>query len=150
MASEPAALWRLTAAVGLAMAVVGWTDVGLLWYPLHLGDPEWEFGTISACLDGMPLGTIGLGLLAAGAIGCGWRWPTRAIAVASGLVTVGTFTIAVIYLLDVPVALRGTAPPVRTAIEKAMLKAGVFSMTYLLFYTWLAWFLWRRTRLVKE
>jgi len=43
--------------------------LALLWYPLQFGSADWEFGTISAYLNGMPLGTLGLALLAAGAIG---------------------------------------------------------------------------------
>ena len=147
--TEPALLWIVVAWTGLAIAVVGWFDLALLWYPLRFGDPEWEFGTISAHLDGMPLGTVGLAMLVAGAIGRGWRRGARILAVLCLLVVVGLLAISVIYLLDVPLALPATAPQVRPVIMKAMLKAGVFSATYTVLYAWLAWFLWRCTRLVK-
>jgi hypothetical protein len=146
--SEPAVLWRVIAAVGLAMTVVGWTDIGLLWYPLHFGSTEWEFGTVSAQLDGMPLGTLGLALLATGALAQGWRWPARGVAVACVLITLELVAVSLLYLLDVPVALKGAAPQVLGAIEKAMVKAAVFAVAYIVFYAWLAWLLWRKTCLV--
>jgi hypothetical protein len=147
--AEPALLWVVVAGTGLAVALVGWFDLALLWYPLRFGDPEWEFGTISAHFDGMPLGTVGLALLVAGAIGRGWRRTSRLLAVVCLLVVVGLLAISVIYLLDVPLALRATAPQIKPVMKKAMLKAGVFSATYTVLYAWLAWFLWRSTRPVK-
>jgi hypothetical protein len=147
--AEPALLWVVVAWVGLAIAIVGWTDLALLWYPIRFGTPEWEFGTISAHLDGMPLGTLGLALLIVGAIGNGWRRTVRLLAIVCLLVVVGLLAISVIYLLDVPLALQGTAPQMKPVIKKAMLKAGIFAATYTALYAWLAWFLWRSTRLVN-
>jgi hypothetical protein len=146
---EPALLWTIVAVTGLAIAVVGWFDLALLWYPLRFGDPEWEFGTISAHLNGMPLGTVGLALLVAGAIGRGWRRTTRLLAIVCLLVVIGLLAISVVYLLDVPLALRAAAPQVKPILVKAMLKAGVFGATYTVLYAWLAWFLWRKTQPAK-
>ena len=147
--SEPALLWVVIAWTGLALAVVGWTDMALLWYPLLFGTPEWEFATISACYDAMPVGTVGLILMVAGAIGRGWRGVTRTLAVVSFCIALGLVAVSVVYLLDVPLALKGIAPPVKYVLKKAMLKAGVSAAAYTVLYAWLAWFLWRSTRLVK-
>ena len=51
-----------------------------------------------------------------------------------------------IYLLDVPIALRGVAPQLLPAIKKAIAKAAVFAVTYTAVYGWLAAYLWRKTR----
>jgi hypothetical protein len=143
---EPALPWGIALGVGFAIAIVGWTDLTLLWYPLQFGNPEWEFGTISAHLDGMPLGTLGLATFAAGAVGLGWRRTTRVVAVVCLLVMLLILGIGVIYLLVVPVALQGAPPAVKPGLVKAMVKAGVFAATYAVLYGWLGWFLLRRPR----
>lgn len=52
---------------GIAITLVG-SDLALLWIPARLGTPDWEFGTVSTTLDGMPLGTVGFALIAVGAV----------------------------------------------------------------------------------
>ncbi len=147
--SEPVLLWAVVAWTGLAIAIVGWFDLALLWYPLQFGSAEWEFGTISGHLNGMPLGTVGLALLAAGAMGRGWRRTNRLLSLVCLLILLGLLAISLIYLLDVPIALRAAAPQIKPVLKKAMLKAGVFAVTYGILYAWLARFLWRATRLAK-
>jgi hypothetical protein len=120
-------------------------DLALLRYPLQFGSVEWEFGTISAHLNGMPLGTMGLILLAAGTLGSGWRCMARGLAVFCAVVAVGVVSLSVIYLLDVPVALKG-APQVKSLLIRAIVKAGMFAITYTTLYAWLARFLWRHTQ----
>jgi hypothetical protein len=53
--------WYLLGWIGLAFALVGGFDLALIWIPLGFGNPEWEFGTVSATLDGLPVTTLGLG-----------------------------------------------------------------------------------------
>lgn len=144
--TEPMLAWAVVAGTGLAIAVVGWADLALVWYPLHFDSPEWEFGTISRQLDGMPLATIGLCLLAASAIGQKRRTAVRILAGVCLLVALQTLAISLLYLLDIPLALRGFGPAARPGLIKAMIKAGVLAPTYILLYAWLAWFLWRKTR----
>lgn len=149
MDSEPALLWTVIAYSGFVIAVVGWFDLALLWYPLLFGNREWEFGTISAHLNGMPLSTVGLSLFVAGAIGRGWRRVNRILSVFCMLVVVGLLVISIMYLLDVPLALRAAPIQVKQALKKAILKAGVFAVVYTVWYAWLARFLWRSTKLGK-
>ena len=143
---EPEVLWSLVAGLGITLALVGWIDLGLLWYPLNLGSPEWEFGTISAHFDSMPLGTIGLTFVAVGAIGRGWRRVAQTVAILSGLVAAFLVGAYVIYLLDVPLALKGVAPELGPTVKKAIVKASIYAVTYVAFYGWLARYLWRRSR----
>jgi hypothetical protein len=143
---EPPAASKVILWTGVAIAVVGWTDLALLWYPPQLGNPQWEFGTISAHLNGMPLGTVGLALVAAGAIGEGHRRSAQVVAGVALLVAVSLLAISVIYLLDIPVALRSTPAQARAILTKAIVKAAVYALTYTAFYAWLARLLWRRTQ----
>ena len=143
---EPAVVWTLLAGLGLGLAVVGWTDLALLWYPLKFGSPEWEFATIGGHFDAMPLATLSTVLLAAGVLTNGWRKSARVLAVFCvlvGLVHVGVYAI---YLLDVPIALGGVPPQLQPAIQKAIAKTTVFAVTYTMLYGWLGTYLWRKAR----
>ena len=55
--------WRLLYWIGFAFVVMGGTDITLAWYPAPFGNPEWEFGAISATLNGLALPTLGFYLL---------------------------------------------------------------------------------------
>lgn len=140
--------WAILLFTGIAVTVVGWFDLGLLWYPIRFGNVEWEFGTISAHLNGMPLGTVGFGLVAAALVA--QHRSTRPLAWVAGLIVASHLAIGAIYLLDVPVALKGSAPQVIPMLKKGMLKAGVYLLVYLAFYTVLAIRLWRRPSRSQE
>lgn len=127
-------VWRLLAVLALAIAIVGWTDLALLWYPAQFGNPEWEFGTVSAFLNGLPLGTIGLVLFGIAAIGSGWRRTTRVAALLILLVALAVIALGVVYLLDVPLAIKGTAPALHQTILKAIAKASIYAVTYAMLY----------------
>lgn len=142
----PTVVWTVIGGLGLAVAVIGWTDLALLWYPLNFGSPEWEFGTISAHLDGMPLATVGFGLALVGVLNRGWRIPARTLAVVSFLISAALFAVFLIYLLDIPIALRGVRVELQPIIKKGIVKATVFAVTYMALYGWLGWYVWRNTR----
>ena len=149
MEKEPAVVWTIVLVLGVALTVIGWTDLALLWYPFRLGNPEWEFGTISGFFDGLPLGTIGLTLITIGTMRRGLRRTSRALGVLFGVIALMLMATFAIYLLDVPLALRSAAPEMKVILKKAMLKTGVFFLAYVSFYGWLSWFLWRKTKLHK-
>ena len=142
----PTVEWTVIGGLGLAVAVIGWTDLALLWYPVNFGSAEWEFGTISAHLDGMPLATVGFALALVGVLNRGWRIPARALALVSFLISVALFAMYLIYLLDVPIALRGVQAALQPTIKRAIVKATVFALTYMALYAWLGWYVWRKTR----
>ncbi len=143
-------MWALLVGLGATLTVVGWTDLALLWYPLAFGSPEWEFGTISAHFQGMPVGTVGLVLLAAGAVGRRWRLGTRVLAIVFLLVTAGLLGVSMIYLLDMPVALTGVAEDLKPTLVKVMLKTSLSATAYVALYAWLWWFLWRKAGEAKR
>lgn len=144
---EPRTCWLILFVLGAALALVAWTDLTLLWFPLRFGSPEWEFGTIAAHFDGMPLATIGLLALIIGAAGRGWWLATRVLAIVLLVLAVAFLAVFVIFLLDIPLALQGAAVELRPAITRAVVKASVYALTYVALYGWLAWYVWRRTRL---
>lgn len=129
--------WSVLAALGAALALVGWTDVVLGTLPFRPGNPDWEFGVVSATLDAMPLGTLGLGLMAAALSARGARrWLLGLTAVAWAVVA--ALVIAVLlYALSVPPVWRAVAPALHGQVMLAIAKAGVLATAYLCFYCWL-------------
>ena len=145
LAVEPVRFWTLATALGLALALVGWTELALLWHPLHFGSPEWEFGTVSSHFDGLAVATIGLIVFAIGALGLGLRRTVRVLAVVMLLIAFMNVAVYVIYLLDVPLALRGVAPELQPTIWQAMIKASIYAAIYTALYAWAGVYLWRAT-----
>ena len=71
--------WATWALVGWALMIVGLADITLLYFPARLASVDWEFGTISGTVDGMPLLTIGLGAVTASLAARGRRGWLRAV-----------------------------------------------------------------------
>ena len=136
--------WDLLGWIGLVFAAVGGVDLLLTWYPMNFGNPEWEFGTVSAALDGLPVLTLGLGLLMGAGAARGQRWLVRTMAVVLALLAVLIVAAAILYLLNLPIALQSvTQPVIRTGLKKAIAKTAGQSVLYPLAFGWIAWKAWR-------
>jgi hypothetical protein len=125
--------WRILASLGAALFVMGWVDIALAWYPLAFGNSEWEFGAISATLNGMALPTIGLFFLLAGLVGLGyWRW-ARALAVTMFVMAAMVVILAIIYATVVPLALSSVSSnlEILRGMKKAIAKASMLFVVYL-------------------
>jgi hypothetical protein len=101
--------WLLLSRIGAVFTVMGLADIALGWYPLGLGNSEWEFGTISGSLNALAIPTIGLYLMAASAIARGDRRAGRVIAVVLALGCITLLVLGVIYLTVIPLALKAVA-----------------------------------------
>ena len=135
LAPDSATAWRWIGWFGLLLFVAGLGDFVIAWVPMRLGSPEWEFGTVASTLAGLPLATMGLAGLLGSAVARGKRGMTRAVAAVVlvwGAVVLGSY---VLFLLDVPVALRAVSGEALLGIKKAIVKttllAVVFSAGYL-------------------
>jgi hypothetical protein len=42
--------WYLLGWAGWVFLLAGVVDIGMAWIPFHLGNPEWEFGTVTQSL----------------------------------------------------------------------------------------------------
>ena len=69
-----AALSGLLLPVGLAFLVAGGADLVLTWFPAAFGTAEWEFGTITQTLNGLPVPTLGLALVGVWGAVTSRRW----------------------------------------------------------------------------
>lgn len=144
--SHALAAFRVTGVIGAVIALVGFTDLAFAWFPFEWGNLEWEFGTSSRTFDGLPLVTIGIGALAASAIGLGSRrgvLATFLLVLLTWLLVVGSLAI---YWLNVPPAWAAAPAPILASLKIAALRSSIFMIVYLGSYSWLILFLWRRWR----
>ena len=134
---------RLLLGLGVALAAVGWTDVASGWFPADLGSLEWEFGAISGTFDSLPLGTLGLGLMAYAVLLAGTRRSLAILSSLHGVVALGLVALLALYGLDVPVALGGVPDAVAPTLRLAIVKTLAQAVVYVAWYAWAAARLWR-------
>lgn len=122
---EPQRGWRVLGLFGLLLAVIGLVDVLLYLYPPAFDSAEWEFGTMTAILSGLPLPSIGFGALAAWVLVQGGR-KTR-VAVSLALFAMGILVAAayLLFLLNVPLALSASEGPQGAVITRAIIRTTV-------------------------
>ena len=126
----PGYAWKPVGWFGLLFLIIGVADMALVWYPLRPGNPSWEFGAIDLSFSTLPLLTIGLGASLAAAIGRGRARMAMFYAILSvlmGLVCLGGY---LIFLSDVPLALRNSPPEVLTGVKKAIFRNTVFGVAF--------------------
>jgi hypothetical protein len=132
-------------AVGTAFAIVGLTDLALLWWPLGFGDAIWEFGTLSGTLDRVPMPGLGIVLIVYGMLRHprahpGWvRGAAGVFAVAACLLVVS----GLIYGTAAPEVLRHTPPEAVDALKRALVKGVVQLFVYTVAFALIALALWR-------
>jgi hypothetical protein len=128
---SPSLGWEILGWVGLAFFLIGALDLAMGWVPLRLGNPEWEFGTVSRTFDNLPITALGLTLLLASAAARGVDWAIRAAGLIALLLALFLFAGFVIYLLDVPVAFRAVGESAaRSGLKRAVTKALVQGLLY--------------------
>lgn len=122
--------WRWVGWFSLALALAGVGDWVLAWMPPHLGNPEWEFGTVAATMAGLPLMAMGF----AGLLATGTARHQRWLVVTMTWVLIG-FALVVLaalalFLLDVPLALRTVQGTARVGIIKATIKTSFLGLLF--------------------
>ena len=138
--------WKILSVLGLALAAVGAVDLVMLIYPARLDSLDWEFATISGLFDGLPLTTLGLGLMLAAAVARGARFARLALLITM-LVMALLITVALLlFVLDIPAVMRAAQPQLKPTMQKAVLKTGLMGTLYLLLYSTLGIWAWRLKR----
>lgn len=127
--SEPGA-WRWVGWFSLVLALAGVGDWALAWFPLRLGNPEWEFGTVAATMAGLPLMAMGFAGLLASATARGVRWQMVTMGWLLLLFALIIVAALALFLLDVPLALRTVEGPARSGIVKAGIKTAMLGALF--------------------
>ena len=131
---------RLALVAGIFVIIVGWVDILVGWFPLGFGSPEWEFGVVSATVDGLPLSTLGVVMTLLGASAFGSRWGLWTASVWAAWVLVVLMVAGVLYALTVPVALGQLGPAgLQDPLGRAVIKTSTLLAVYTCFYGWMEW-----------
>lgn len=130
--------WNVLKWTGLAFVGLGSVDLVLAWFPLGFGNAEWEFGTISASLNGLALPTLGLLLILASAIRLDQGLVRKCLAVLLALLSVCLLAAAAMYFTVVPLALQQAKANllVESGLQKAAVKAGAFFAVYVALFAY--------------
>ncbi len=124
--------WRFLGWLGVAYLVMSLIDLGLGWYPLGFGSSEWEFGTVSATLNGLAIPTLSLYLILCSAIVRERINVVRAVSIAMICIAVFMAILFLLYLTAVPLALRSVTanPIIHQGMKKAIVKASALFVGY--------------------
>ena len=137
-------IWRVVAGIGLVFLLLGLLEAALTWFPLNLGDSDWEFGTTSHFFDTFPLLGLGISFLLASSIAEGRRWKARTLATFCVLLAVFMWLALALYATVLPVAFKAIGnTPALTTIKKAGAKTAVEALIYPFALLWLAGAGWR-------
>lgn len=136
---------NMMVAVGAALVFVALVDVAIVWTPLRLGTPGWEFATISRTFTNVPMTAIGWVLIAFGVV----RHPdrhvfwTRGVGAAFAAMALILLGMGVVYGLSVPAVVREATPGVTDALKRALLKTGTEIVVYTTVFGFVGVMLWR-------
>ncbi|MGH7658831.1 MAG: hypothetical protein ACREL6_11415, partial [Gemmatimonadales bacterium] len=108
-------------------------------FPLRIGNPEWEFGTVASFLDSIPLLAIGLALLAAYGVARGRPWIARSAGTMFILLALIILAGALLFATVVPQALNPrnySRIEMLTGVKKAITKAAFQCAVYPIGFLW--------------
>lgn len=130
--ASPEASWSLLKGAGFLFVLVSGLDIALAWYPVGFGNPEWEFGTITATFQGLPVLVLGLVLLLASGVARGQRRLVRSVSIGMTLVAIVLIAIAALYALTAPIALQASPPGslLSVGLKKAIFRTAGQAVLY--------------------
>ena len=142
----PEVVWTILRLAGAALAIVGLFDLGLTWIPLRFGVREWEFGTVTTSLNALPVVTMGLALLLAGAIPAGKRLVARGVAILLLSLAFCIVAAALLYATNLPFIFEAAREPaIGEGVRKSVLKTGMQAVLYPTVFVLLARQGWRHS-----
>lgn len=131
----PQTAWRELGWFGFLIAIVGLIDLGVNWYPVRFGSPEWEFGTIATSIGSLPLLTMGLAAVLASFLARGTRWGILTLGAVLLVLGVVVIALLAVFALDVPLALKASArSPAALALRKTIVRTGLLGLAFSLGY----------------
>ena len=119
---------------GVVLAMAALSDFFLAFYPLGFGSAEWELATISSVIAGLPLLSIGY---AAIWVSGGWTGSRGMLGSVGALLlasAAAVFALLIVFLTNVPVALRATQDVARLGIVKLTAKTVALALVFGVFY----------------
>lgn len=131
--------WTVLAVLGLAFAFVSLVDVGLTFYPVAFGAPEWEFTTATAVMNNLPLAVVGIGLMAGAGMARQSKPLAGAASMLAGLLGIVVLLLAVLFVKNLGVARSSvTDPTAAQGMTEVIVRTSVEIVAYLTALGWLA------------
>ncbi len=129
----------LSLPVGLAFLLAGGADLVLTWLPVAFGSAEWEFGTITQTLNGLPVPTLGLLLVGLWGAATARRWVVLSAGIIWAVLALWVLGMGGLYGLTIPVALKSTSSSlILLGLKKSIARSLVQVVAYAGAYFWLA------------
>ena len=139
--------WYLLGGIGLVFAIVSLADLVLAFYPFAIGDAEWEFGTVTTVMDGLPLLTIGLGLALGAMVARGRLAGVRILSLVFGLIGVVLALLTIRYASHISAALGAVIEPsIKLGLKKAITKTLAQGTLYPIGFLWIALLGWKHAK----
>lgn len=145
-AVEPSRSWSVWAWTGLAFLVVGGADLVLTWFPMQFGNREWEFGSVTAALNGLPVPMLGLAAMIWAAGEGRRKWMALLSLAAAIVLLLGILGGVVLWATGIPLALQSVPAQVSMGLKKALVKTSVQGVVYPLLLIFLITRAWRAAR----
>ncbi len=144
--AEPTTNQSVWAWTGLAFLIVGGVDLVLTWFPMQFGNREWEFGGVTAALNGLPVPMLGLAAMIWAAGEGRRRWMAIVSLVAAIALFLGILGGVVLWATGIPLALQAVPAQVAVGLKKALVKTSVQGVVYPLLLIFLIVRAWRAAR----
>jgi hypothetical protein len=141
--------WKYLFAAGLAVVAVDVVDLGLLFAKPTWSSLDWEFGTLGAVVQGMPLLTLGLSLMCAATVANGWVTARKAMSILMFLATLIVLVMAAMFVLDAFAVLKVLPANLKPAARELAVKTSLSLFVYFVLYLALGVWTWRRLRVTK-
>ena len=140
------ASWTLLGLAGIAFFAVGVLDLMLAWIPAAFDSAAWEFATITASMNGLPLPAMGLILFLCSAIARESRWQARATSILLVLLSILVLAGGLLFATVAPAAFAEVEHDLlRTGLVKAVTKTGLLTILFPVLFLIAARIGWRNT-----
>jgi len=141
--SPSRAVWAWT---GLAFLIVGGADVALTWFPMQFGNPEWEFGSVTAAMNGLPVPMLGLAAMIWASAEGRRKWMATLSVVVGAVLLLCILAGLVLWATGIPLALQSVPANLSVGLEKALVKTSIQEVVYPVLLVFLTVRAWRAAR----
>ncbi len=131
--------WAVLGWAAFAFLLVGGSDFVLAWVPPMFGNQQWEFGTVTATFNGLPIVVLSIALLLAASMQVERRWWSWLVAVVALVMFLWILGGAVLWATDAPLAARTIPDDLTLGLKKALVKTGIQAVVYPVLFAYLFW-----------
>ncbi len=117
--------WGALVTMGVALILVGATDLGLALYPFQFANNDWRFSVLSSVANGLPMLGVGTLVVSVAALYGPSRWPKAVVVALNSVVLLAIVSAAIGFLTAVGTAFELAPAEVHLGLQKAVGKSMV-------------------------